>query len=64
LAAGLIEIAADIKWNLEHRQPKYEKISWNDCDVYVDDLQLRYKTEIVRNRKDRIKAIEEYMNRH
>lgn len=64
LAGGLIEIASDEKWNLEHRQPKYEKISWNGLDVYVDDLQLRYKTEIARNRKDRIKAIEEYMNRH
>lgn len=62
LAGGLIEIAADKNWNLENRQPKYQRISWNDRDVYVDDLQLRYKTEIARNRKDRIKAIEEYMD--
>jgi len=62
LAGALVEIAADEQWNLENRQPKYEKISWNNHDLYVDSLQLRYQTEIARNREDRIKAIEAYMN--
>lgn len=62
LAGALIDIAADEKWNLENRQPKYEKVSWNGYDVYIESLQLRYQTEINRKREDRIKAINEYMN--
>lgn len=62
LAGALVDIAADENWNLESRQPKYEKTSWNGYDIYIDSLQLRYQTEINRKREDRIKAINEYMN--
>jgi len=62
LAGAMIDVAADEGWNMENRKPKYEKISWKGYDVYIDDLQLRYKIELARKRKDRIVAIEEYMN--
>jgi hypothetical protein len=64
LEGTLVEIAADEGWNSEKRQPPYEKFTWNGYDVYIDSLQLRYQIEIGRNRIDRIKAIEEYMNRN
>ncbi|MCL2198295.1 MAG: phosphotransferase [Defluviitaleaceae bacterium] len=64
LAGATIDIAADEGWNLENRQPKYEKITWNGHEIYLESLQLRYKIEIARERADRIKAIEEYINRN
>ena len=63
LAGALVDIAADETWNLENRQPKYEKVSWNGYDLYIDSLKLRYQIEKARNRTDRIQAIEEFMNR-
>lgn len=62
LAGVLVEIAADEKWNFENRQQKYEKLVWNGYDLYVEALSLRYQIEISRNRKDRIKAFNEYKN--
>lgn len=62
LSGALFDIAADEQWNMETHNPKYEEISWKGYDIYIDDLQLRYKIEVARKRKDRIKAIEEYMN--
>ncbi|MCL2700393.1 MAG: hypothetical protein FWE88_01720 [Phycisphaerae bacterium] len=58
-----IDIAADDKLNLENRQRPYEKASWNGYDVSIEPLQARYEVEIQRGRKDRIKAIEAYMNK-
>ena len=73
LAGAMIDVAADESWNLESRQQgfwgysnlisKYEKVSWNGCDVYLESLQFRHQIEIARKRGDRIKAFEEYMNR-
>jgi len=63
LSGAWIEIAADENWNIENRQSKYEKIVWRGHDIYVESLQHRYQVEIARNRMDRIKAIEKYMNR-
>ena len=60
---ALFEIAADEKWNLGNRQPEYEKISWHGYHFYVEALKLRYQIELGRKRKDRIKAIQAYMNR-
>jgi len=62
LAGAMIDVAGDETWNMENRKPPYEKISWNGYEIYVDALELRYKIEIARNRLDRIRAIEAYMN--
>jgi len=58
-----VDIAADDKMNLENCQRPYEKAKWNGYDVYIEPLKIRCEVEIQRGRKDRIKAIEEYMNR-
>ena len=58
-----VDIAADEKMNGERRRLPYQKILWNGCEVYIEPLQLRYEVELRRGRKDRIKAIEEYMNK-
>ena len=72
LAGAMIDVAADEIWNLDSRQrgfgrftnpvSGYEKASWNGYDVYLENLQLRHQIEIARNRVDRIKAFEKYMN--
>lgn len=56
-----IDIAADDEWNLESRFHPYDKAVWNGFDVYLEPLKLRYEVEIERERKDRIKVIEEFM---
>ncbi len=56
-----VDIAADYKLNYENNREHYEKILWNGYDIYVTPLRERYEVEIQRDRKDRIKAIEEYM---
>lgn len=58
-----VDIAADNKLNIENNREHYEKVSWNGYEVYITPLRERYEVEIQRDRKDRIKAIEEYMNR-
>ena len=60
LEGSFIEIAADEAWNRGTRQPEYEKYTWNGLDLYMESLQLRYKIEIARGRKDRIQAFENY----
>lgn len=59
-----VDIAADDKLNIENNREHYEKILWNGYEVYITPLRERYEVEIQRDRKDRIKAIEEYMNFH
>ncbi len=61
LEGALIDIAADDKMNMENHQHQYEKVLWNGFEVFIEPLQDRYKVEISRNRIDRIKAIEKYM---
>lgn len=76
LAGAAVEVAADEIWDLESRQSErkklmwggyehsgYEKIVWRGYSVYLESLQHRYQIEIARNRGDRIRAFEEYMNR-
>ena len=58
-----VDIAADDKLNMENNREHYEKVLWNGYEVYITPLCERYEVEIQRDRKDRIKAIEEYMNR-
>ena len=76
LAGAVIEVAADEIWDLESRQPEhkkavwrgyeqsgYEKTVWRGYPIYLESLQHRYQIEIARNREDRIKAFEKYLNR-
>lgn len=55
----MVDIAADDSRNEENHA--YEDIKWGGCLLKVESLESRYKTEIQRNRKDRITAIEEFM---
>jgi hypothetical protein len=59
LAGALFDICADEKMNVENH--RYDRASWNNYDVYIEPLQIRYQLELKRNREDRIKAIETYM---
>ncbi len=59
-----VDIAADDTLNRENNHQHYEKAIWNGYEVYVTPLRERYEVEIQRDRKDRIKAIAEYMNGH
>ena len=58
---AVFEIAADEHWNQENRESKYEKILWNGYDLYVENLKHRYEVELVRDRKERIAAIAQYL---
>lgn len=58
-----VDVAADEKLNIENNREHYEKVLWNGYDVYITPLRERYEVEIQRDRKDRIKAIEKYMNK-
>jgi hypothetical protein len=76
LAEAMIEVASDEIWDFESRQTEhkkavwrgyehseYEKIVWHGHSIYLESFQHRYQIEKDRNREDRIKAFEEYMNR-
>lgn len=58
-----VDIAADDKLNIDNNQDLYEKVSWNGYEVYVTPLSQRYEVEVQRGRRDRIRAIEEFMSR-
>jgi hypothetical protein len=58
-----VDIAADDKMNIENHQPRYEKTTWKGYDVFVLPLKSRHEIEIQRDRKDRIRAIEEFISR-
>jgi hypothetical protein len=62
LDGAIVDIAADEGMNLERHQHQYDKVSWNGFDIFIEPLQVRYQTELNRNREERIMAIEEYMN--
>ena len=75
LAGAMIEVTADEIWDLESRQPghknavwrgyehsEYEKFVWRGYSIYLESIQHRYQIEVARNRQERIKAFEEYMN--
>lgn len=57
-----VDIASDEKMNLNHQNPQYELLKWKNCDIYIEPIQKRYQVEQQRNRKDRIEAIEKYLN--
>jgi len=59
LSGVLFDIVADDKMNLENHQ--YDKATWNNYDLYIENLQARYQLELKRGRENRIKAIETYM---
>jgi hypothetical protein len=56
----MIDIAADKKMNKENHT--YDSISWNGYNIEVEPLKTRYAIELQRGRKDRIKAIEDYLH--
>ena len=73
LAGALVEVTADEIWNSESRRhehknavwaryehSEYEKTMWNGYSICLESLQHRYQIEVARNRKDRIRAFEEY----
>ena len=55
-----VEIAADESRNEENHL--YKSITWRGHNLKVEPLRNRYEIEIQRDRKDRIKTIEDYMN--
>lgn len=57
----MIDIVADDNRNEENHP--YESVQWNGYIVKAEPIQERYKIEIQRNRKDRIKAFEEYFKK-
>ena len=59
MAGTYIDVAADDQWNLGSR--KYEKTTWNGQALYIDSFQTRYQTELARNRSERVKAFNEYI---
>ncbi len=61
LSKGYIDVAADEKMNLGNHQ--YTNVHWNGYNLFIEPLQIRYETEVQRNRMNRIRAIEKYMNR-
>lgn len=58
-----VDIAADDKLDVEYHEGKYERVSWNGFNIFITPLRVRYETELQRNRKDRINAIEAYINK-
>lgn len=63
LGAGsaYIDVVADEKMNLENHP--YDSVSWNGFNVFVEPFKNRYQLELMRNRPERIKAMEEYMKK-
>jgi len=57
----MINVAADKKKNLENYD--YKKILWEGFLINIEPLEKRYQIEKQRNRIERIKKIEEHMNK-
>ncbi len=55
----MIDVVADDSRDEENHS--YTSVQWNGYTLKVEPIQERYKIEIQRGRKDRIKAIEEYL---
>jgi len=58
---AMIDVVADDSRNEENHV--YTSVQWNGYTVKVEPIQERYKIELQRDRKDRIKAIEEYLGK-
>jgi len=59
----MFDIAADEGMNLENHQHRYDKVTWNGYDIFIEPLQDRYQVELERDRDERIRAIEDYMQK-
>jgi hypothetical protein len=58
----MFDIAADKKMNSENYD--YENITWENYKIKKEPLLKRYEIEKRRNREERIKKIEEYMEKN
>jgi len=63
LGGVMFDIAADEGMNLENHQHRYDKVTWNGYDIFIEPLQDRYQVELERDRDERIRAIEDYMQK-
>ena len=59
LGAGVIDIVADESRNSENKA--YEKVMWEGFELLVEPFQVRYETELLRQRKERIAAFEKFL---
>jgi hypothetical protein len=57
----MFDIAADKKMNSENYD--YENKTWENYKIKTESLIKRYEIEKGRNREERIKRIEEYMEK-
>ncbi len=57
----MADIVADESRDKEHHV--YDAVDWNDHRIWIEPLEARYETELQRDRKDRIEAIQTYMDR-
>jgi hypothetical protein len=57
----MVDVAADKKMNSENYD--YKKILWEGYSLNIEQLEKRYEIEKQRNRIERIKRIEEYMEK-
>jgi hypothetical protein len=55
----MVDIAADDFANESNH--KYDIVKWNGYDLLIEPFEARYKTEVQRQRPDRIEMIEKYM---
>ena len=61
MGGAYIDIVADEKLNLENHN--YDVVSWNGFNLFLELFENRYQMELQRNRPERIKAMEEYMEK-
>lgn len=57
-----IDVVAAEHLNLENHQ--YDKVSWNGNDILIELFENRYQLELKRNRPERLKAMNEYKEKH
>jgi hypothetical protein len=57
----MVDVAADIKMDKENN--KYDNVLWEGYTVNIEPIHKRYETEKQRNRIERMKLIEEYLNK-
>ena len=59
---AIVDIVADDKMNRENHH--YDLLSWNGYDVLAEPFEIRYALEKERGRINRLKAMDEYINRN
>ena len=60
VGGAIVDIASSEKMNIENHH--YDKVKWNDFDVYLEPFQTRYALEAKRGRPDRLKEMEKYIS--